>query len=184
MRINVHAIVVCCLLVGSADFLRPKEAEGSKLQSNPEQLPPSHVQSTKAEVERITFKLVRTSDGQSDDGTFWTMIDLAASDGHTVFKQTFPYSSVGRASKQFQLFLKAAVKTLRRTSETNEKGEVVGERVLALFPRTSTMGPHYTLFWTSGAQFSQITGEHLEDVLALENRLREKPLSEVLKQQN
>lgn len=176
MRIDAHVIVVSCLLVAST--------QGSKLQSNSEQLPPSEVQSTKAEAERITFKLVRTSDGQSDDGTFWTMLYITASNGHTLFKQTFPYSSVGRATKEFQLFLKAAVRTLRRTPETNEKGEVVGERVLALFPRTSTMGPHYTLFWTSGDKFSLISGEHLEDVLALENRMKEKPLSEVLKPQN
>ena len=53
-----------------------------------------------------------------------------------------------------------------------------GERALGLFPGNKEMKPpsgvaHYKLFWTYRSDYWEITGEYLEDVLALEKRLKE-----------
>jgi hypothetical protein len=147
---------------------------------SPLERPSGHSKPQSTETTEVSFKLLKTSEGKSDDGTNWTAFNLITSDGHPVVMQNFPFSSADRADKEFQLFLKASTKVIRRTPEKNEKGQNVGDRVLAMIPRTSTMGPHYTLFWTHGVQFSQISGEHLADVLELEKRLNQEPLSKLL----
>jgi hypothetical protein len=137
-------------------------------------------ESTQPQSELIRFSVVRMSNGQSDDGTFWSQWDLKASTGRALLMQTFPFSSSQRASKEFELYLKGAVKILRRTIEKDQSGRPIGERALVVFPKTSTMGPHYTAFWTRGSRFEHITCESLEEVTALENRLRETNIKVIL----
>lgn len=58
----------------------------------------------------------------------------------------------------------------------NEKGEVIGQRVLGLFPGIkSNHGTesvrYYRLFWTWSASYGEVIGDNLEGVLSLEDRL-------------
>lgn len=132
----------------------------------------------------VKFKLVKTSNGQSDDGTWWSIFDLVTSDGHKLYKQNFPFSSVDRAKKQVQLYVTHAAKIIRRSPELDQKGDIAGERILALFGRNDNKEPkpQYILFWRFGRDFYQIAGEHLDDVLTLDSRLKEKPLTELVKE--
>ncbi len=132
--------------------------------------------------ETLKFKLVKISNGKSDDGTWWSKSDLIASDGHAIRKDNFPFSSTKRAQRQFDQYLALAQKIIRRNPEVNEQGKTVGERALCLFEGNATRKSQYILFWTSGAFFGEIAGEHLADVLALEERLRTNSLTEILKE--
>lgn len=65
---------------------------------------------------------------------------------------------------------------LRREPESNSEGDLVGERALGWFAGTSNaQSPrvgYYSIFWTWDRYYWALTGEHLEDVLALERRLK------------
>ena len=120
----------------------------------------------------------------SDKDIWWKNFILLASDGHTLYLTIIPFPSVEQSKKHFELSIKKAEKILRHDSESNNKGEPVEERALGLFPEiTGRKAPsgvqHYQLFWMWGPNYWEITGEHLEDVLALEERLKEQGINAV-----
>lgn len=124
------------------------------------------------------FRVLRISNGVLDDKeTWWEGFSVLAPNGHTLSVSNTPFSSVEQSDKQFQLWVKTAAKILRRGPELNENGKVVGERVLCLFSPVKTASPldsapQYSVVWTSGANLWRLSGQHLDDVLSLENRLR------------
>ena len=102
---------------------------------------------------------------------------LLASDGHTLYLTSIPFPSVERSKKQFGLRIKDAEKIIRRTVESNSTTEQVGEKALGFFPldrdsKSPSGVSQYKLFWMRGTNYWEITGEHLDDVLALEERLK------------
>ncbi len=160
---------------------------GPEPQPEQEAAVPSGSQATPTTKENTTFQLQRISDGIlcpmedrncSDKDIWWKSFTLLASDGHTLYLMSIPFPSVERSKKQFESSIKEAEKVLRRNLESNSKGEAVGERALGLFSEIKDRkppwsAPHYRLFWTWDAHYWVITGEHLQDVLALEQRLNE-----------
>src|SRR6266849_2323156 len=134
--------------------------------------------------EKVTFQLRRISDGilcPIDDrncpnrDAWWKDFELLASDGHTLHLTSIPFPNVKRSKNHFRTSIKGAEKILRRDPESDSKGELVGERALGSFSAIKDMEPpsgvaHYRLFWTWGKNYLDLEGEHLEDVLALENR--------------
>lgn len=172
---------------------------GSKPQVKQEAPAPARSQATPGTKENITFKLRLISDGilcpmkdlncvkdlnRSDHDIWWKEFTLLASDGNTLYLTSIPFPSVERSKEKFESSVKEADKILRRASELNGKGRPVGERVLGLFQETKAMKPrsgvpHYKLFWMWNAYYWEISGEHLEDVLALEGRLKEQGVNAV-----
>ena len=148
---------------------------------------------TQEPTARTTFVLKAISDGMmcpmdkldcEDKDIFWKNFNLLASDGHSLDLTSIPFPSVERSKKAFDISIKWAEKILRRSPESNSKGDIVGERALGLFPEIKDMKsplgvPHYKLFWMWGANFWEVTGEHLEDVVALEERLKEQGVNAV-----
>src|SRR5882724_4215851 len=82
----------------------------------------------------IKFKLIRIADGKSDDGTWWKIFEITTSDGHEMYRQRCPFASIGRATKEFQAYLKLSEHIVRRTPEVDKNEKVVGERALVLLP--------------------------------------------------
>jgi hypothetical protein len=121
--------------------------------------------------------------GCEDKDIMWKNFNLLASDGHTLDLASIPFPSVGRSKKHFDISTRAADKIMRRSPESNSKGDQIGERVLGLCSEPkdvkSPTGALYKLFWTWGANYWEVRGEHLEDVLALEQRLREQGIDAV-----
>lgn len=166
---------------------------GSKPQVKQEAPAPARSQATPGTKENITFKLQRISDGIlcptkdlncSDHDIWWKGFTLLASDGNTLYLTSIPFPSVERSKEKFESSVKEADKILRRSPELNGKGKPVGQRALGLFQETRSMKPllgvpHYKLFWMWNAHYWEITGEHLEDVLALEGRLKEQGINAV-----
>ena len=163
---------------------------GSKPQAKQEAPapPPARSPSTK---ENTTFKLRLISDGNlcpmidpncSDKDIWFKRFTLLASDGNTLYLTSIPFPSIERSKEQFESCVNEADKILRRSSELKSKGEPVGERALGLFQDTKDVKPpssvsHYKLFWMWDAHYWEIKGEHLEDVLALEGRLKEQGIN-------
>lgn len=150
----------------------PQLQAGSEEPSAPRQ------QAASGRTEGVTFKSVRISDGLlPDNKTWWKTFDLVSSSGNSLFVTSTPFSTTRGASKQYELYFTGARNIIRRTPELDDKGRVVGDRALGLFSGVKAVKPpynvdHYSLFWRSGANFWVITGEHLQDVLALEARFR------------
>jgi hypothetical protein len=119
------------------------------------------------------FRVLIISNGTSYDKVTWSEdFNVVAPNGNMLFVSNTPFSSTEVSDKQFQLLVKSAAKILRRGPELNENGKVVGERVLCLFSPVKAGGPsQYNVIWTSGAVLWRLSGEHLEDVQSLENRL-------------
>ena len=149
---------------------------------------PTITETQDTEITKIKFKVTKISDGQSDDGTWWKIVDVETSDGHPVYEQRCPYASTKRAQKQFDSYIKLADKVLWRRKELDSRGEMFGERALALLPRNSGVQippddrPHYVLFWHRGSVFNKIVGEDLRDVAALESRMLQTPDIRTLKE--
>jgi hypothetical protein len=130
----------------------------------------------------IKFKLTKIGDGRSDDGTRWTEYGVITSDGHMLYNRYFPFSTVDRANKQFRFYIKHAAKVIQRGPVLDDKGRAIAKRVLASFAGDEKGKTIYRLFWASEREFSEIEGEHLDDILALESRLKEKSLLEIVKE--
>jgi hypothetical protein len=166
---------------------------GSAPQAKQEATVPARAQATAGTKENTTFQLRLISDGTlcpikdlncSDKDIWWKGFTLLASNGHTLYLTSIPFPSVERSRMKFESSINEAEKILRRTSESNRKDEPVGERALGLFQGTKDTKPpwgvpHYKLFWTWDAHYWEIIGEHLEDVLALEERLKEQGVNAV-----
>lgn len=153
----------------------------------------SEPQTGQKPTERTTFTLKLISDGIlcpmnnlscEEKDIRWKNFTLLASDGHTLHLTSIPFPSVERSKKRFDRSIKEADQILRRSLESNGKGDQIGERALGLFTEVKDSKPptdarHYMLFWMWGANFWEINGEHLEDVLALEERLKEEGVGAV-----
>ena len=153
-------------------------------------------QQTPAEQETTTpttFVLKIISDGNlcprnnlncEEKEIWWKNFALLASDGHTLNLMSIPFPSAARSKKEFDSTVKNADKIIRRNLESDKNGEQVGERALGFFPeiqgsKSPSGPPHYNLFWTRGPNYWEITGEHLADVLALEERLKDEGVKAV-----
>ena len=115
---------------------------------------------------------------------WWKNFILEVSDGHTLHLTSIPFQSAERSRKQLDSTVKSAKNVIRRSPESNDKGEQVGERALGFFPEIKESKPpwgvaHYKVIWTWGSNYWEITGEHLDDVLALEQRLNEEGVGAV-----
>jgi hypothetical protein len=166
---------------------------GARSQAKQEAPAPALAQTTPSTKENITFKLRGIGDGNlcpitdldcSDRDIWFKRFTLLASDGNTLYLTSIPFPSAERSKEKFESTVKEADKILRRSSELNSKGEPVGDRVLGSFKETMDVKPprsvsHYKLFWMWNAHYWEITGEHLEDVLALEERLKEQGINAV-----
>ena len=141
----------------------------------------------------MTFALKAISDGflcprsnlkcEDKDIRFKNFILLASND-HTLSLVSIPFPSAARSKKEFDSTAKSAEKIIRRDLEINSKGEQVGERALGFFPEIKDTKPpsgmpQYKLFWMRSGNYWVITGEHLDDVLALEERLKEEGINAV-----
>jgi hypothetical protein len=151
---------------------------------SPGAAPPSQ-QSSSNPTERIKFTLERISDGLVEDKkTWWKTFTLIASNGHRLDLTSIPFSTVKDSDKYLQHSAKSASKIIRRGPELNANDEVVGERVLGEFSsvksdRTAQNPSDYLLFWTNGRNYWQVSGDYLDDVVALEDRLRQEDTNAV-----
>jgi len=154
---------------------------------------PSGPQANPTSKVPATFLLKRISDGIlcpitnldcEEHDIWWKSFTLVASDGHTLYLKSIPFPSIEWSTKQFDSTIESAEKIVRCNVESNSKGEQVGERALGLFPEIEDSKPpwsvpHYELIWMWGPNYWEITGEHLDDVLALEQKLKEEGVNAV-----
>jgi hypothetical protein len=127
----------------------------------------------------LRFRLETISDGKANDGTWWKRFNFLTSAGNKVVLQKFPFSSVERAQKELNVFLKHSSKVIDRASGAD--GAENGERLVLEFQDRDRQ-KSYAICWTQGPTFSQIAGIRLPEILEFEKRLKTKPFADLSKE--
>src|SRR5215467_251425 len=78
------------------------------------------------EASRIDFRLIKISDGKSDEKHWFKEFEIEASNGHSLSWEHDMLSTPAAASRQLQRFSKRAAEILRRNPEVDSGGRVVG----------------------------------------------------------
>jgi hypothetical protein len=138
----------------------------------------------------ITFKLRLISDGTlcpptnlecSQKDIWFKTFTLVGSDESTVYLTSIPFPLIAQAEERFKDSVKSADKVLRRSPELSSTGTPTGERALT-YTKGATRTPQrptYHIVWNWDAHYWDISGEHLEDVLALEAALKQQGVNAV-----
>lgn len=151
-----------------------------------------HSQTNSDGTATIAFKLKIISDGtlcpftnlECEQKDIWfKKFVLVASDESTLYLTSIPFPLIAQAEERFKASVNSADKVLRRSAELSSTGMLTGERALtytegkdgAQPPQRST----YHVVWNRDAHFWDISGEHLEDVLALEDKLKQQGVNAV-----
>ncbi|HEY2461791.1 MAG TPA: hypothetical protein VGI16_13345 [Candidatus Acidoferrum sp.] len=187
-KIKLQVRFVICLFA-----LLAVSSAGARAQQAPGTSASSGQQTTPASKTPTTFALKIISDGIlcprdnsncEEQSIWWKRFTILVSDGHTLYLRRIPFPSPARSKQQFDAAIKNAENILRHNIESNSNGDPVGERALGVFPKTKDSKgfsgpPDYKLFCFWGSDYWEIDGEHLEDVIALEQKLKQEGMGTV-----
>jgi hypothetical protein len=116
---------------------------------------------------QIDFQPTTIVDGTTADGKGgFTSHRYKSSDGVEVSLDSTGYQTHERATTALEERLKDADQIIERKPKMNEKGEIVGERVVAIFSPTSYS--RAAVIWTDGSVLSSIESSSLPHALAFE----------------
>jgi len=128
---------------------------------------------TKKETPRpsgIKFKATRIGNGETPDGVLYGFTKFEAEDRTLAYILVIPFSSAKRAEEELQRRIKLATKIVRSNPQVDNKGKIVGQRVLALYTGNTPSHPLVKLTWTIGSTFFEINSESMANVLELERQ--------------
>ena len=115
-----------------------------------------------------TFDLLRIGNSRRSDG-FWTeRLIMKSSKGALIYKTTIAFKSKDQAKKELNKLSEQASKIIRHTDEMDDKGKVVGRRVLAQFDKKEDDDLQFRLFYTKDEVYYQIDSDSLDAISALE----------------
>jgi hypothetical protein len=117
---------------------------------------------------RIKFKALRISNGQTPDGIWFSLTKFEAEDGSLATKLVIPFDTSARADQELRRSVKLATKVVHASSQVDEKGKVIGQRVLALYPVADPDLPIVKLSWTMGSTYVEVSSNSMANVLELE----------------
>jgi hypothetical protein len=124
--------------------------------------------SSKSAEQQIIFKAVSMGDGQLEDGTWFHNRVYRAPDDQIVTLMRAKFASADTATKGVQNTIKGALRVSERQRLIDEHGAVLGERIVAIFPRKNSEKPLTVLMWTDGPLVRQIYSSSSEDVVLAE----------------
>ncbi len=78
--------------------------------------------------------------------------------------------SADRANKELQRRLKAALRIIERGSKLDDKGQRVGERVVAMFALSDSQKEQASVLWTNDQQLYYIGSLSLKHALEFEKQ--------------
>ena len=118
---------------------------------------------------RIKLKVVRTSDGELEEGEHYFISFFQAPDGTDAKKGVAVCKSPLRANEELERSTKSALRVLRTRPELDANGKTVGKRVLAVYAPAKGSGQSIIkLSWTIGKKFLEIESQSMANVLELE----------------
>jgi hypothetical protein len=130
-----------------------------------------------SKIAEITFKLDRVSDGKTENGIWTHREEYVASDREKVYVDHMKFDSPTTTTSAAKLAASRATKIIEASQRRSKDGTVIGERTLAIFPfnvssKADSGVKVFSLIWTNGLSYIQITSNSQRDVLAMENFLK------------
>lgn len=164
MQLLISCFIVVVVLVGCnggrASAPSPKERS-----SPPETMNSSQRESSKDAVE---FEDIEGGRGKTEDGMPFSYHLYKSSDGVGVTTTIENRGSAVRANKALQRKIKKASQIIERGAKLDNKGQRVGERVVAMFALDGPEKEHRAVLWTEGSQFHYIESSSLRHALQFE----------------
>jgi hypothetical protein len=158
-------VFACCTLALLVDCLCRPSAIGRTLPS----LLSTHEH--KAQGKEITFKRVVVGEGVTKAGVIGVPVSLTtfeASDHVKLLAIFGDFDSSAAAMKELQLRLRDVAKIRKKSPKKNQKGSVVGQRVVAETKDQHSGKASFVIAWTNGSHLREIDSDSLEDALLLE----------------
>lgn len=118
----------------------------------------------------LEFNEVSSEKGTTKDGAPFSSQLYQSSDGVGLTVTRENRDTADRANKELQRKLKGATRIIERGSKLDEKGQRVGERVVAMFALDDSQKEQASVLWTSGRQFYYIESLSLKHALEFEKQ--------------
>lgn len=103
--------------------------------------------------------------GPAGLATRGSFITLNSSDGMNFTKWTVYCQSSNAAAKRLQKGIRGAVNIFSREPVYDDKGQQIGEKIVALFSANDARNAPASLLWTENEEFFQVEGSSLHDIL-------------------
>lgn len=120
--------------------------------------------------EAIEFEDIQGGRGKTEDGVPFSYHLYKSSDGIRVTTTVENRGSPVRANQALQRKIKKASKIIEQKANLDDKGQRVGERVVAIFPSNGSEKEHSAVLWTEGSHFHYIESSSLGHALKFEKR--------------
>lgn len=122
-------------------------------------------------VQKLTFSSSEGKEGRTDDGFRYYEKQFRSSDCETVITRTEYFPSTARAQQELAKKLKESTNIIERGSKLNASGQLLGERVVAMFKAESPSDyvEDTVIMWTVDSELHSIKGLFTH-VLELERR--------------
>lgn len=154
---------VTCSAVGTRARIRQ---DSNQVSRNSESTSASSPEGSKTLKKK--FKLLVIGNGRTNDGSPLTTFRFKGPDGKIAVTYFVRFDSKERAAREMRRALMGSIRTVSTSPKTDEHGNIVGTRTLALF--RSAPGNEYEtrLVWTAEADFHEIVSVSSDDVMDLE----------------
>ena len=116
------------------------------------------------------FRELSSGKGTTKDGAPFSTQTYESKDGVKVLVMRENRDSPERASRRLQERTKEAVEIVERDTKMDEKGQRVGDRVVATFAKSDSSEKEVAVLWTNGAQFYYIQSPSLPVTLEFEKK--------------
>jgi len=116
------------------------------------------------------FKELTSVKGTTKDGAPYSAQIYESTTGVRVSVTRENRDSSTQASKELQKRIKQAVEIVERDTKMDEKGQRVGDRVVATFAKSNSSENDVAVLWTNGAQFYYIQSSSLPIALEFEKK--------------
>ncbi len=116
------------------------------------------------------FKELTSVKGTTKDGAPYSAQIYESPDGVKVSVTRENRDSSAGASKALNKRIKEAVEIVEQADKMDEKGQRVGERVVATFAKSDSSEKEVAVLWTNGAQFYYIQSPSLPVTLEFEKK--------------
>jgi len=108
------------------------------------------------------FRELSSGKGTTKDGAPFSTQAYESKDGVKILVMRENRDSPERASRRLQERTKEAVEIVEQGSKVDEKGQRVGERVVATFTKNGSSEKEVVILWTNGQQFHYIQSSSLQ----------------------
>lgn len=167
--------VFCVLSIVTLAYLAPAQsAEPSPVKwqqgENTKSEPKPHDQTGQGSRNRLEDGWI--GDGRASDGTLLGMGVYKTSKGIKVGFAHGEFPTVEAAQNERHIWLRNAARIVEKGLVRNDSGEIVGDRIVAYFPKTRGWDEFYAIAWISDREFHWVASPSFQIALETEAKFK------------